>query len=364
MVTSLSGAALRDILQTLARRFAALEVLVFPTRVQGVGAAQEIAASVTRMNRHAAALGGIDVAIVGRGGGSLEDLWAFNEEVVARAVVQSAIPIVSAVGHEIDVSICDLVADLRAATPTAAAEMIVPNQAQLISELQRQAGRAGRAARYSFERATTRLQQRTIREPLARPLQRLNERAQLLDDALLRMQRANQEQTRAQRERLVRVETALLRFAAGARFVQLARRAERSGRRLREALFELLRGLERQIARRLATLQRSAPAVRLGRVQEHQLQSLTRLRLAFGRLLAQRREALATRLAAVQACDPRRVLARGYSITRELRSGRVLRSLKDVREAQRIEVELADGRFRATADDPRQPSLFDTLRSD
>jgi len=105
VVTSPTGAAIRDILHTLARRFPALEIIVFPVRVQGEGAAEEIAAAIRLLNEHAAALGGLDLAIVGRGGGSLEDLWAFNEEVVARAIAASRIPIVSAVGHEVDVKI-------------------------------------------------------------------------------------------------------------------------------------------------------------------------------------------------------------------------------------------------------------------
>ena len=98
LVTSPTGAAIRDILHTLGRRFPVLDILIWPVRVQGEGAAEEIAAAIRQMNKHAAALGGIDVAIVGRGGGSLEDLWAFNEEVVARAIAASRIPIVSAVG--------------------------------------------------------------------------------------------------------------------------------------------------------------------------------------------------------------------------------------------------------------------------
>jgi exodeoxyribonuclease VII large subunit len=124
VVTSPTGAAIRDILNVIGRRFHGTQVLLYPVRVQGDGAAQEIAQAIRDMNQ----MGEADVLIVGRGGGSIEDLWAFNEESVARAVFDSKIPIISAVGHEIDWTICDLVADLRAPTPSAAAELVVQNR--------------------------------------------------------------------------------------------------------------------------------------------------------------------------------------------------------------------------------------------
>ncbi len=131
VVTSSTGAAIQDIFNVLKRRYPACEVVVRPAQVQGEGAAQDIARAIEEFN----ACGGADVLIVGRGGGSVEDLWAFNEEIVARAVYNSHIPIISAVGHETDYSICDFVADLRAPTPSAAAELAVPDRAELKAEL-------------------------------------------------------------------------------------------------------------------------------------------------------------------------------------------------------------------------------------
>ncbi|MGH2567161.1 MAG: exodeoxyribonuclease VII large subunit, partial [Bacteroidota bacterium] len=131
IVTSKTGAALQDIRSVISRRFPAVELILSPVRVQGVGAAEEIDEAIRDMNRY----GRIDVMIVGRGGGSLEDLWAFNEEVVARAIYHSRIPIVSAVGHEIDFSIADFVADLRAPTPSAAAELVVRDRTELLDIL-------------------------------------------------------------------------------------------------------------------------------------------------------------------------------------------------------------------------------------
>jgi len=131
VVTSATGAAIHDILHVLQRRAAGVRVLLRPVRVQGEGAAAEIAAAIADFNRH----GGADVLIVGRGGGSLEDLWAFNEEIVARAIHDSRIPVISAVGHEVDFTISDFVADLRAATPSAAAELVARSRLELEGHL-------------------------------------------------------------------------------------------------------------------------------------------------------------------------------------------------------------------------------------
>ncbi|MCI0336135.1 MAG: exodeoxyribonuclease VII large subunit [Acidobacteria bacterium] len=136
IVTSPVGAALRDILQILERRNRGIDVIIAPVRVQGTGAGREIADAIRLLNKHAKQRGHeIDVVIVGRGGGSMEDLWAFNEEQVARAIYESEIPIVSAVGHETDFTIADFVADLRAATPSAAAEMVAPDSGELNSRV-------------------------------------------------------------------------------------------------------------------------------------------------------------------------------------------------------------------------------------
>ncbi len=131
IVTSSTGAALQDILKVLRRRFPSVEVVLRPAKVQGAGAAADIAAAIDDLNR----FGSIDTMIVGRGGGSLEDLWPFNEEIVARAIYGSGIPIVSAVGHEVDFTIADFVADLRAPTPSAAASMVVPDRSALLEIL-------------------------------------------------------------------------------------------------------------------------------------------------------------------------------------------------------------------------------------
>jgi exodeoxyribonuclease VII large subunit len=153
VVTSMRAAALRDILETLERRWPMIRVIVYPTSVQGGGAAAEIAAAISAANAHA----GVDVLIVARGGGSIEDLWAFNEEAVARAVFESRIPVVSGVGHETDFTICDFVADARAPTPTGAATLVVPDRHPVLASVAAIARRWQRAGTRVVERQSQRL---------------------------------------------------------------------------------------------------------------------------------------------------------------------------------------------------------------
>lgn len=178
LVTSPTSAAVRDLLQVIVRRWPAANVIVVPVAVQGDGAAQEIADGL----RTAATIPDVDVIITGRGGGSLEDLWAFNEEVVARAIYASPIPVVSAVGHEIDVSIADLVADRRALTPSEAGEIVVPLHSELAGTLEslQQRLTAGLRARAATARA--RLEALASRRVLAEPRNLVYDRARLVDE--------------------------------------------------------------------------------------------------------------------------------------------------------------------------------------
>lgn len=358
LVTSPSGAAIRDILQTLRRRFPLIEVLLFPVRVQGAGAAADIAAAIAGLNRWSGALGGIDVAIVARGGGSLEELWAFNEEVVARAVAASRVPIVSGVGHEVDVTICDLVADLRAPTPTAAAELIAPRIADLYEHLDRARGRGGRAMRHALALAEAEFQRIAAAPPLARPLSLLQERAQRLDELSQRFRIELGERFRRARERLTRAQMVVLRYGTGAEFARVRQRLERTLFVLRQGLAEQVVRDERRVAARAAALERCAPGGLVQRCDEHLEQAARRMRQALRERIARLRLELANRMDAVTSRDPRRVLQRGYSITRDARSGKVLRSSAEVREGQKLLTQLAEGEVRSTAEDPRQPHLF------
>jgi exodeoxyribonuclease VII large subunit len=203
LVTSPTGAAVRDMLEILARRWPAVEVCVCPVRVQGEGAAEEIAAAVRRLNQLRRAGGlPVDVLIVGRGGGSTEDLWAFNAECVAQALYASRIPVVSAVGHEIDLTIADMVADCRALTPSEAAERIVPNRAEMLEGLRGLDAHLHGMMQRKLELARARLNDLGERPAFRRPLERMRDGERRLDEWTERLERALRQRLLQARERL------------------------------------------------------------------------------------------------------------------------------------------------------------------
>jgi exodeoxyribonuclease VII large subunit len=183
IITSPTGAAIHDLLTVLRRRFPCVEVTLLPVRVQGIGAAEEIADALRTANELLLA----DVIIVGRGGGSLEDLWAFNEEIVARAIFDSRIPVISAVGHEVDFTIADFVADLRAPTPSAAAELAVPDRRELLESLADASLSAARSLRRSVQDAKNKLASLTGSHSFHRPIDLVHQRSQRIDELTHRL---------------------------------------------------------------------------------------------------------------------------------------------------------------------------------
>jgi exodeoxyribonuclease VII large subunit len=197
LVTSRSGAAIRDVLEILGRRWPAVQVWVRPVRVQGTGAAEEIVAAIRLVNR----VPGIEALILGRGGGNSDDLAAFNREEVARAIFESRLPVVAAVGHEIDVTIADLVADKRALTPSEAAELITPDRQQLVRALQDRSRRLREMILGRFRMQRQRVEDLAGRRTLALPLERVHERERRLDDLEARLRRAVQQRLKQDRRR-------------------------------------------------------------------------------------------------------------------------------------------------------------------
>ena len=206
VVTSPTGAAIRDFYEVLRRRWPTAEVLVFPCRVQGEGASKEIAEAIKMAERLQPAL---DVLVVTRGGGSLEDLWCFNEEVVVRALFAAQVPTVSAIGHEIDVTLADLVADLRALTPTEAAERIVPAASEVKAKLVTDLQRMSNALKHQLDGARARLQALSERRVLRRPGEQLEFLSQRLDDLERRSSKALTDHRQRCQERLRVVATQL-----------------------------------------------------------------------------------------------------------------------------------------------------------
>lgn len=200
IVTSPTGAAIRDILKVIHRRFANVHIILYPSRVQGEGAAREIAAGISALDCF-----GVDVIIAGRGGGSLEDLWAFNEEVVARAIFAANTPIISAVGHEIDYALSDFVADMRAPTPSAAAEMVVLEQSVLVDNLHQFNHRLQQAVHHTALRSRTSFVSLGESSVFTRPDELFHEQRQVLDETRMRLQRASEALVLTRRQHLERI---------------------------------------------------------------------------------------------------------------------------------------------------------------
>ena len=191
LIASATGAAVRDLIEILGQRWPATRVVVRPSRVQGDGAGDEVAAAITQVNRWKAHRHiPVDVIIIGRGGGSVEDLGAFNQEVVAHAIYHSRIPVVSAIGHEIDVTVADLVADVRASTPSHAAELVVPDRIEMLDQVRGFSDRMYAAVQRRCELARRRLEELAKRRALRQPVDRLRDLERRLDECSGRLQRA------------------------------------------------------------------------------------------------------------------------------------------------------------------------------
>ncbi len=358
IVTSPTGAAVADMLRTIQRRYPCVHVLVYPVRVQGPGSAREIARAIRRVNANAQHLGGVDVMIVGRGGGSLEDLWAFNEEGVARALYASRIPIISAVGHEVDVTIADLVADVRAATPTAAAELAVPVLNDVLADITAQGSRLTRAVHSLVELVGAHLTNALRRAAYLEPLAMVHRREQLVDELVNRTHRVLVDRIRAHRGTLDALEPVIARIAPHA---YLLRRSNR----LRDAEFRLHWAGSRRVARashaadRLEQrLNRVSPAHRLGRVGDRVDRLARSLPLLMRRHLSMLAEQLRSQEGRLRAESHESVLARGYCVTRSRKGRKVVRSIKQVRDRDRLITQVADGEFESEVVNLRQLELF------
>jgi len=301
IVTSPTGDAIRDLCRILHRRYPNLDVLVYPAKVQGSLAAAEIAKGVRVLNQ----LGGFDVLIVTRGGGSLEDLWPFNEESVARAIATSAIPIVSAVGHEADFTIADFASDRRAATPSAAAELVVRRKEDFEERVATLYGRMDKSVGLRLERLENRLERGAGHGAFDAVRHGVEQRGQRVDEAVSRA---------------------------------------------RTSVERHVRGLSKRLGESKTRLEARRPDRRLGEAKE-KLTAL-RARLDAAELLARgrAREALGSLGAKLQALSPLGVLGRGYSLTWTAQ-GKLLSRARDVAVGDRVRIDLDEGRLRCRVED-------------
>ncbi len=359
LVTSPTGAAVADMLRTIERRFPCIRVLVYPVKVQGDEAAGEIASAIGAVNTFADRLGGVDLMIVGRGGGSLEDLWAFNEETVARAIFGSRIPIISAVGHEVDVTVADLVADVRAATPTAAAELAVPVLDELLVGLDSMATRLFIGVKSCLQLGTIRVEGVLRRSALADPHIMLLRRAQALDEWAHRMQRFTGLRCNAVRARVEYFEKLIQRIAPHAFLLRLTSRLASTEKKLLAASIRRTAASDRGLVAAQHRLERSSPMRTLPALVERSRRACDLLSESTHRLLALNMSKLGSLESLLNAVGHRSVLNRGYSITRLKRGSRLVRSAKEVLDGDRIVTETADGQFESEAVNIRQLELFE-----
>ena len=297
VITSASGAAVRDIIVTIRRRYPIASILLYPVSVQGDEAAREIAKAIDHMNE----MDEVDILIVGRGGGSLEELWAFNEEVVARSIYRSKLPVVSAVGHETDVTISDLVADLRAPTPTAAAEFVVPELLELKNQTTQLTRRLIQSEQSVLDRMKERVKNQVNRAVFLDPKARLYQYTQRLDHLQTRLENAMQ--------------TSL----------------ENKKRDFSEAKFQL---------------KACHPSQKLSKLSEQLALLIKDSRALMRQRLKTEKQRYHHQLAQLDALSPLKVMQRGYSLVYRLHKNELIKSVRQAEPGDLIQVRLADGRLR------------------
>ena len=298
VITSATGAAIKDILTVLKRRAPQLEVIIYPAMVQGKEAHVHLINQIQLAN----ARNEVDVLIVGRGGGSLEDLWCFNHEQLARAIYQSELPIVSAVGHEIDTTISDYVADVRAATPSAAAELVSPNTQELHSKVIELINRLNNAFKHDMADKRALATQLQHRLNLCHPRNQLNQKTQRLDELTIALQQG-----------------------------------------MRNRLYQQERTLNNLTPR----LMRQSPDKKLSQASHQLMQIQTRLEQAMQHKLQHAQNSLALQASRLDSVSPLNVLARGYSITKT-QQGKVVKSVDHIKTGDVLITELADGAIKST----------------
>ncbi|MCS7192526.1 MAG: exodeoxyribonuclease VII large subunit [Armatimonadetes bacterium] len=308
VITSPDGAAIRDIVRIARERHPGIEIILFPSLVQGEDAPNSLLKAITLANSEEVEriVGKIDVLIIGRGGGSMEDLWAFNEEIFVRAVAKSQIPTVSAVGHEVDFTLTDFAADVRAPTPTAAAQKVVPDRQELLDRLKQIEIRLNQATKNNFRQANEHWLRLSERRCFIDPLSLLSDFRQDVDRVSVKLEALTQNLIAEKRRQILELSNRLAHCSPHAQLIQWRERLHRYADALRSSAEFSLSQYRRKLE-----------------------------------LLANKLEAL----------DPFAVLQRGYALIREPKTGRVLTRIAHFSERQQAEIILADGKLKVTVDE-------------
>lgn len=346
VITSPTGAAVRDVLHILRRRFCTIPVLIYPVPVQGAAAAPQIAAAI----RLASIRAECDVLILARGGGSLEDLWAFNEEVVARAIYDCSIPIVTGVGHEIDFTIADLVADVRAPTPSGAAERVVPDCEEWLRAFGQHGRRLVTALERQLARRSDRLTWLVRRLAQLHPGVELRQRAQRLDELEQRLNAAMKRRHDRCSDRLAYLGHRLARAHPGAALGNHAQKLEHLERRLNRSIAHALLDRRTRVAHAAAVIRHNSPLLRLANVKARIEASEARMKNSVDGCLQRLRSRWAVADARLNLVSPYATLERGYAIVTDA-DGRVITNASAVRPGELIHARLANGRLIARVED-------------
>jgi exodeoxyribonuclease VII large subunit len=347
VITSPTGAAIRDILHVLARRFPAAAVLIYPVAVQGAAATGEIIAALNLAGRR----GECDVLILARGGGSLEDLWAFNDERLARTLVASPIPVISGIGHEIDFTIADFAADVRAPTPSAAAELVVPDKDEWLSAFVRLGTRLERHIRRSVAERAERLRWLGRRAALVSPVARFAQQTQRLDEFEQRLERAVRRRLEEHQQRLSWLAGRAALVSPSARLMLQMQRLQDFEQRMCLALRHSRAVRAAQLRDRSLRLLQGSPAARVRAAAARHAALVIRLQSAGLEPVRRARARLSPLERTLYAVSPLATLERGYAIVSNER-GEILRDAAQAAPDTIVEAQLAKGRLRAKVENP------------
>jgi exodeoxyribonuclease VII large subunit len=343
VVTSPTGAALRDILHILARRFPPAAVLIYPTPVQGDAAIPSIVEAIETASARAEC----DVLIVARGGGSIEDLWAFNDERVARAIRASAIPIVSGIGHEIDFTIADFVADARAPTPSGAAELVAPDRAACLEALARNLERLTACMRRELRSVSSRFDAASLRLKLSHPGVRLTQQTQRLDELEQRLTAFMRREFRSIASRFEAASLRLKLAHPGLRLAQQRQRLDDLEQRLNGAMRGALHSDRTRITEMFTRLVHQSPAhsVREYRLRHGALAS--RLQHAVKECVSRAEHRLGLAIRTLNTVSPLATLGRGFALVKRVSDGKLITDADAVAVGDEIEARLANGTLKA-----------------